>query len=383
MIDPWYAPFLTKDFLIPYDGGNLWFRGVLAFVVGTCVGSFLNVVALRSLAETSWLFPRSHCPQCKHSLGILDMIPIISYFLLGKRCRYCQNPIAWQYPAVELATGLIFAAILLKFGYSIDGFAMCVFAATLITVTVTDFREHLIPHEITYPSILLGLFYYGIRHGSPGDALIGAGVSYILFDFIDFYGQMAINPHKGDGEGPSEGASPLVVDSSYDLKEPTYDPDDNIVMGGGDAVLSAVIACWIGWQQMTIAVIIAFLVGSLMGAGYLLKDMHKRDVLKNATIPALKGFIVGFAILSLPLIGLGYLTQNIEMFLTPQIFLLAGLGGAAGALFGAVFSGTKRFTNRFPFGPALAIGGLIAIMVANQNWYVPAASGITNWGGGF
>jgi prepilin signal peptidase PulO-like enzyme (type II secretory pathway) len=379
-----YVSFLTRDLLVPYDGNNVPLRIILAFIVGSCVGSFLNVVALRSLEQRSWLFPGSACTSCKHSLGPLDMIPIFSYFLLKGKCRHCQEKFSWHYPVVEAVTGIIFAAVLMKFGYTIDGLAMCFFAATLITVTVTDFREHLIPHEITYPSILIGLAYFSLRHGSPADALIGAGVSYILFDFIDFYGQVVIGHVKGDDDDgePTEGASAWVTDHSYDLKEQVYDPDDDIVMGGGDAVLSAVIACWIGWQQMAMAVVIAFLAGSLMGAIYLLRDMQKRDVLKNATMPAVKGFLIGACLLAIPLVILGVMTHNPEMFMTPQLLILASLSGIAGGLFGAVMSGTKRFTNRFPFGPALAIGGLVAILVANETWYFTQPMGISLTGGG-
>lgn len=380
-----YSGLLALDFLAPYDERNLAFRLLLAFVLGACVGSFSNVVALRSLLQRSWWFPGSACMSCDHKLGFMDMIPIISYFLLKGKCRYCGEKIHWQYPLVELFSGLIFAAVLWKFGYSLDGLAMCVFAATLITVTVTDFREHLIPHEITYPSILLGLLYFTLKHGNPGDALIGAGFSYILFDFIDFYVGVFVNSTKGDDEGePSEGAYPGGVDSTYDLKQPVYDPesDDEVYMGGGDAVLSAVIACWIGWQQMGMAVVIAFLVGALMGAVYLLADMHKRNVLSDAKLPAIKGFLIGASLLAAPLVLLGAVTQNPEMFMTPQLIILASLSGIAGGLFGAVMSGTKRFTNRFPFGPALAIGGLIAIFVANETWYFSQPMGISLTGGG-
>jgi len=379
-----YAALLTRDLLVQYDDHNIIFRCILSFVIGVCIGSFLNVVAHRSLLEKSWWSPRSSCPKCNHALSPLDMIPILSYFILKGKCRHCTEPIAWQYPVVEAVTGLIFVAVLWKFGYSLEGLAMCTFAATLITVTVTDFREHLIPHEITYPSILIGLVYFSFRHGSPGDALIGAGISYILFDFIDFYGLVYIKGmQSGEDDEPSAGATPFLVDHTYDMKPAVYDPDDDIVMGGGDAVLSAVIGCWIGWQQMVMAVVIAFLVGSFMGAIYLLRDMQKREVLRDATFPAIKGFIIGAAILSLPLVGLGIMTHNPEMFMTPQLLGLASLSGVAGALFGAVMSGTKRFTNRFPFGPALAIGGLVAIFIANESWYFTQPAGITISGGGF
>lgn len=380
-----YADLLGRDFLaayLPAEGTDFVIRMAIAFVVGACVGSFLNVVALRSLLQKSWLFPGSHCLNCEKPLQFFDMIPIVSYFLLGGKCRNCKEKFSWQYPLVEFATGLTFAAMLWKFGYTMEGVAMCLFAATLITVTVTDFREHLIPHEITYPSILVGLGYYSLAHGNPGGALIGAGISYILFDFMDFYGRYVVGYLRGgDDEELTDGASPWVNDPTYDLKEQYFDPDEGMVMGGGDAVLSAVIACWIGWEKMAMAVVIAFLVGALMGAVYLLRDMQKRDVLKNATGPAIKGFIIGAALLAIPLVLLGYMTQNPEMFMTPQLLILASLSGLAGGLFGAVMSGTKRFDNHFPFGPSLAIGGLLAILVPSDTWYSGVTGGISYLGG--
>lgn len=382
-MEPWYGPLLTQDFLTPHVGGDVWLRGAIGFILGACVGSFLNVVALRSLLHRSWLRPASACMHCEKRLMPWDMIPIISYFLLGGRCRSCKKSIHWQYPLVEAVTGALFVAIFFKFGFSFDGIAMCIFAATLITVTITDFREHLIPHEITYPSIILGLIYFGIRHGNPAGALIGAGVSYILFDFIDFYGLVAISHLKEEEKDIAPGATPWVEDESMNLKEKEYNPDDDIVMGGGDAVLSAVIACWLGWQSMSMAVIIAFLVGSLMGAIYLLRDMQQRDVLSEAAKPALVGFIIGFSILAVPLVSIGFFTQNQDQFFTPQLGLLATFGGLAGALLGAVMSGSRRFANRFPFGPSLAFGGLVALLVAHEAWYFSEPLGIIKQGGGF
>jgi prepilin signal peptidase PulO-like enzyme (type II secretory pathway) len=84
---------------------------LLALVLGFTVGSFLNVLALRSLSEESLLWPPSKCPRCQHPLSPLDNIPLLSYLLLRGKCRYCQGEISWQYPAVEAFTGLTFVAI--------------------------------------------------------------------------------------------------------------------------------------------------------------------------------------------------------------------------------------------------------------------------------
>jgi len=87
----------------------MWVNALLFFVVGAVVGSFLNVVIYRLPRNESIAFPPSHCPKCNHKLAPWDLIPILSYLFLEGRCRYCGEPISWQYPVVETITGLLFA----------------------------------------------------------------------------------------------------------------------------------------------------------------------------------------------------------------------------------------------------------------------------------
>lgn len=420
-------------------------RAVLVVVLGICVGSFLNVVALRSLKEQSWIFKKSHCPSCEHHLGVLDLIPILSYLLLEGRCRHCNTVISWQYPVVEAFTGLMFYLIFNFFGLTIHGLAMAFFGCVLIAVCITDFREKLIPHEITYPAMLIGIAYRSFfmldradpnaqhhfgnlfAQKAPGitfsllytqqtleyigfhqdifmNTLAGIGISYIVFDYIDFYGLMMLKflrgeeeeeeeeeeetetetetatetedsePQKDIAEVQSEIETELETESEEEPKEKAespqkseeksddYDDEEDIVMGGGDAVLSAVIASWLGLSGMVIAVTLAFLVGSLMGAVYLFVDMQRRKVLHTVAKPFGIGFAVGAVLLSMPLIAFGSLTGNMAPWLSPQMATLALSGGVAGGLISAVFAGS-RFQARFPFGPALAIGAAFAMFI--------------------
>lgn len=427
-------------------------RAVLVVVLGICVGSFLNVVALRSLKEQSWIFKKSHCPSCEHHLGVLDLIPIISYLILKGRCRYCNTVISWQYPVVEAFTGLMFYLIFNCFGLTLHGLAMAFFACVLIAVCITDFREKLIPHEITYPAMLIGIAYRSFfmldradpaaqhhfgnlfAEKAPGitfsllytqqtleyigfhqdvfmNTLAGIGISYIVFDYIDFYGLMMLKFLRGDedeekeeeeeeetktetateqssrqdplqeSEIPEENPeteaesenqaeteneeTPIEKPESHQKsseRTDDYDDEENIVMGGGDAVLSAVIASWLGLSGMVIAVTLAFLVGSLMGAVYLFVDMQRRKVLHTVAKPFGLGFAIGAALLSMPLIAFGSLTGNMAPWLSPQMATLALSGGIAGGLISAVFAGS-RFQARFPFGPALAIGAAFAMFI--------------------
>ena len=93
---------------------------VFSFIVGASVGSFLNVVILRLPEEdASIVFPASRCPQCLQPLKWYDNIPVISFLLLKKQCRYCGEPISWQYPLVELTMALLSLALLFKFGFTL------------------------------------------------------------------------------------------------------------------------------------------------------------------------------------------------------------------------------------------------------------------------
>jgi prepilin signal peptidase PulO-like enzyme (type II secretory pathway) len=323
---------------------------------GLLVGSFLNVLALRSLSGESLISPFSNCPKCKHRLGVLELIPVVSYFCLGGRCRHCKEKISWHYPLVEIATAGLFAAIVHQFAqpifascpeHEITTIAMLIFASVLIAVTVTDFREKLIPHEITYPSIIAGLLFSSwVRHDLLG-ALAGVGVSYILFDFIAFYGLKVYfwrHPELKEDTPPEEtpkdktktaetktaetktaetktteikkdetkAAGPKTpeieeiddeIDRSFGIirqeaktlpESATMDEDEEPfeVMGGGDAVLSAVLAAWLGWEKLVVALVIGFMVGAIMGACYLVHELIKQKRIDQVRTPALLGFLI-------------------------------------------------------------------------------------------
>src|SRR3989338_4150536 len=84
---------------------------ILVFTLGACIGSFLNVLVLRTQeGKTAWR-GRSRCVHCEVPIDARDLIPIVSYFLLKRRCRHCRGIISWQYPIVEITTGLLFLAI--------------------------------------------------------------------------------------------------------------------------------------------------------------------------------------------------------------------------------------------------------------------------------
>src|SRR3989338_6713472 len=101
---------------------SLFFTAVI-FILGLCIGSFLNVVILR-LEKSESIGGRSYCPHCKHPLTWFDLIPVFSFLFLGGKCRYCKAKISWQYPMVEIGTAVIF---LLITNYQYGWFIECAF----------------------------------------------------------------------------------------------------------------------------------------------------------------------------------------------------------------------------------------------------------------
>lgn len=150
------------------DGLLFWLIPI--FLLGICVGSFLNVVIDR-LPQGLSLGGRSHCDNCQKQLTWKELIPVFSFLLLGGRCLRCQNKLKWQYPVVELTCGLLFILVFLKQGLgliSLSSFSIVTLLLTLIfhlflvssllALAIIDWKQSLLPDEINLPVILITLF---------------------------------------------------------------------------------------------------------------------------------------------------------------------------------------------------------------------------------
>src|SRR5437762_9882042 len=135
---------------------HLW--SVVAFVLGTMVGSFLNVCIHRLPLGQSVVSPPSHCPHCNYSIPWYLNIPLVTWLYLGGKCRNCGAPISIRYFLVELLTGLTFLSCWLVFGRQSVWLALvyAIFLAGLIAATFIDFEHFIIPDEITIGGIVVG-----------------------------------------------------------------------------------------------------------------------------------------------------------------------------------------------------------------------------------
>ncbi|NPA12968.1 MAG: prepilin peptidase [Aquificae bacterium] len=147
-----------------------------SFVFGAVIGSFLNAVIYRLPRGKSLVKPKhSFCPNCGKQINWYDNIPILSYIILGGKCRNCKNPIGKRYLIVEILTGIASVVAYLKTGFTVDYFFVFSFFAILIAITFIDLDFQIIPDELNLTGFILGLVYLFIRKDmEPVDGLIGA-----------------------------------------------------------------------------------------------------------------------------------------------------------------------------------------------------------------
>ena len=147
----------------------------LIFILGSIVGSFLNVCIYRMPKEESIVSPPSHCPNCKKRIPWFYNVPLISYVLLKGRCRSCKARISFRYFIVELVTALIFLILFIHYGLSVKFFIYTALACGLLVATFIDFEHQLIPDIITIPGIFVGLLASFLFPSVIGDATGAAG----------------------------------------------------------------------------------------------------------------------------------------------------------------------------------------------------------------
>lgn len=240
-----------------------------AGVFGAVVGSFLNVVILRlpdrmladwrsqarevlEMDAADGALPPgivrepSHCPKCKHRLGALDNIPLLSWLVLRGRCRYCKTPISVQYPLVELLSALAAMVVVWKFGASWQALAGLGFSFALIALAGIDVRTQLLPDPITLSLLWAGLLLSLLPlFVNPGDALVGAAVGYLSLWLVYWAFKLATG---------KEG------------------------MGYGDFKLFAALGAWMGALALLPIILMASLIGAIVGGTVLALRGQDRNV---------------------------------------------------------------------------------------------------------
>jgi len=203
---------------------------ILAAVLGTVMGSFLNCAAWRLVHGESVLRGRSHCARCGHTLGAKDLVPIASYLAQKGRCRYCGQPISGRYPAAEAVGAAVYCTVLMRFGICWQWARFTVLLSLLLFGALVDWEDGWIPDRV---SIAAAVCYVPLAALEGGRRLVLSGVL------------------SAAAVGVPLLAVVLVMEKFMQTE----------VMGGGDLKLYAVLGLYFGWQQGIFLVLVSCVLG--------------------------------------------------------------------------------------------------------------------------
>jgi leader peptidase (prepilin peptidase) / N-methyltransferase len=265
---------------------------VIAGVFGAVIGSFLNVVIHRLPLEESIVFPNSRCPSCGGAIAFYDNIPVLSWVMLGAKCRSCKERISFRYPAVELITAALFVAVAWHAGLSAALPFDLVFASALLALVFIDAEHMILPNVITYPGIVFAVvariaipYLTGTPHFDDIPSLSHGALANMPIGVVSLAGALI-------------GA--LIGGGSLWLMGWTWEKLRGIeAMGLGDVKMMFMVGAYLGWRLTILTIFVGVLTGSVIGIALM----------------ARKG------------------QRNMQMLLPFGVFL--GLGAVAALLFGA------------------------------------------------
>lgn len=232
---------------------------ILLFLFGACVGSYLNVVAVRYSPEEGFRRSntgRSHCPYCRHALSWYELIPILSFLIQGGRCRRCHEKLSFQYPAVEVAAGLAAASVPFTLGWGVPAFVWTLAFFIFIVVFLIDLRLHIIPDVLSGAIALLGVVLVAYRFFSGA---YGAGLG-IEGTFIGNYA--LIFWFWGENVLINHALGALFGLLFFWL---IYFLTGGKAMGFGDVKLAGAVGMLLGWPDGALALVFAFILGAILG----------------------------------------------------------------------------------------------------------------------
>jgi leader peptidase (prepilin peptidase)/N-methyltransferase len=207
---------------------------IWVFAIGAVVGSFLNVVIARVPKGESIVSPRSRCPRCGSAIAWYDNIPVVSWIALRAKCRRCGLPISVRYPVVELLTGVLAVAVVRQAGPTWSAIGYFAFAACLLALAYIDLDTWLLPHQMTWPLLALGLASPLWNHALPfAESAIGAAAGFAVFAAIALLGEKVLRRET---------------------------------MGWGDVWLLAGIGAWLGWPALLPVVLLSAVQGAVVGS---------------------------------------------------------------------------------------------------------------------
>ena len=148
--------------------------GIWVFIIGACIGSFLNVVIIRGLKNEQIISGRSHCTTCDYELKWYDNIPIISYIMLGGKCRKCKEHISLQYPLVEAGNAACWLILYLKYGFSVATVLYMISVSSMFVISIVDLKIKEIPSTHNLIILICGVLLVVTKSIQVKEAILGA-----------------------------------------------------------------------------------------------------------------------------------------------------------------------------------------------------------------
>lgn len=238
---------------------NIMLTYAYFFIVGTVFGSFCMLVGQRVPKKLSIIKPRSHCSDCGHQLGIGELIPIVSYFLIGRKCKQCGAKLSIVYPLIECLTGLAFAVTPWLLSWHWETLVCLTMVCLLVIISVSDITTRLIPNKIL-------VFFLGVvvveRLFIPlnpwWSSILGAVIGFGLLFLLGYL---------------SKGG-----------------------MGGGDIKLFGVLGLFLGWQGTLITLVVASVLGLIYGLYQLIRKVDKSRYIPFGPFIAIGAYLSYFVL---------------------------------------------------------------------------------------
>lgn len=314
------------------------------FVVGLCIGSFLNVVILRALSNESIVFPASKCPKCQTPLKWWHNIPVLSYIFLRGKCAFCKEHISIQYPLIELFTGIMFVIMFLRFGFDITTIYAWIVTSLLIVLAGTDIKQRVVFTKHTAALISVG-FIYAFYATLAEYWKIESGLDVPGFTLLS-------NPLVNGILGSILGV--IIMEA---LARLGYLFVGSRAFGEGDTLIAAGLGMIFGWENLIIVLICSVIIQVLLYLPLFLINLVRQ---KNwATLTSFLAFVVyaiGFVILR----NLNLL-KPISLYTLCSI-LLAVLGVLSCVL---ILKGLRKNPSErtyMPFGPAMVLAAFVVML---------------------
>jgi len=236
------------------------YYGILVFIFGTIIGSFLNVCIYRIPKDESILYPPSHCMNCNKKIKAYDMIPVISYMILRGQCRYCGEKIHLRYPILEFITGLLYVLIYINFGMGMEFIKYIVFISIMIVIGMIDFDTTDVYFKTTGTGIIAGIIFLALYFymGLPIKTYVYGGVSAGIFLALII----------------------LITRGG---------------MGWGDVEIALICGLFLGFKYTVLMLFLAFIIGAIIGLVLiLLGKKSRKDYIPFGPFIVIASFITVF-----------------------------------------------------------------------------------------